>query len=980
MGCLNLDATKVVKRITKDIISARKDGNITTYAHDSIETAINGRDLTRRNQKTLDIRQEMLDHLVDHPEALENYHPSDVKFLNQIVNMTAQEVVELGEQVKKLREQGRMAKNLNDAAIKQRQDEMQSRLMSRMKTWTPQMGIVEGQEYMAKRANPVTKAIDTLYAKSLNETRFFDWLDQSMARYDGPFMEIFHNKFHDAQDNYLMGKMVRERAIMDVMKREGISPSDLLKGRDIPGIYNYSGEAIKRGSAIGIYLHSLNERGMMALKYGNFKYLRDQGAMAQFIKERLGDFNHGMDDVSVEAFSKKLADTILGSSPTLEASGVVRPALPEAQKMITDTLGERFQPLADSFGEWFKYTNDVEGAIRAVEGSLSSGERNIAKAILDDGNNNFESLDKVMRRVYNRSLKREESFSHISRLETSFTDTLIGEGESNDLISGKVSKSGLLDVAKGTTVDRLNITPQYQTPIDLNAVKVAMDNISESERIKAFAELARDWRAIIRAKDPTGKNPTIARMIRLNFGEKAAKTFLDNINIMTRGREVNPDNTMFSGSSSKMSAMALAFNFKTYIQMLTSVMRGFSYAHPDLMFRAILEATVNYDSTWQKAFEEAPQLKNRMTNYVIKQLKQSGQLNKVMDMGTMPISFMDQAACVAIYKAAKETAIRRGFSDDMAQRKGMDAVLLTQPAADIYETPAISRDKSVSWAMKFTSDRIAMFQGLIYEYPQLAKRILTEGLSKDTAAQLSMHLLATVLYGYAQSFSLRGNPDTDRGETWTGFGIDGIVRTMLGSIPLAGGALENWYRDRSLKSLDIFSAPIEQMRRTIKYLAQYRDEEGNIDYNSLYKGLLSGAGAVGYLTGKIPTTAISRGVRTVGFAMDQEYAQAFKEFLGIEHVERFQNVSSMLSKEVKDYDVAMKRGQISGLTPRIQLGFRFRDGRNQIRSLESDIKQLSASKMNEENKKVIISRKMDNIRSIKDRLLNAFDVMIKKGD
>ncbi|HKM05549.1 MAG TPA: hypothetical protein VJ869_01050, partial [Sphaerochaeta sp.] len=118
----------------------------------------------------------------------------------------------------------------------------------------------------------------------------------------------------------------------------------------------------------------------------------------------------------------------------------------------------------------------------------SSGFMAVVKAVQEDFNSQADRLNEVAVREFNKAMRKVEQYLPIHRKESSGSD--MRQQVAEDLFNAKAGANAT-GVAKGFTKDRIYISPDHQTPVNLDLMGVWNKSARQQEHFIAFAEYGR---------------------------------------------------------------------------------------------------------------------------------------------------------------------------------------------------------------------------------------------------------------------------------------------------------------------------------------------------------------------------------------------------------------------------------------------------------------------------------------------------------
>jgi len=982
------EARKIIKRLN----AAAEAGNVGWNAHQEIKGILDQYDLKRRSKETLRQRAELEAYLLEDPEAAGSVNPKDMKYLGRFANLTLDQLRELGERIENIRARGVEERNLKLAVDKERQDNMAAEMLAALPKRKPQYGIVAGRDGLRKQYRGpmglLRSAGDFVYAATLNLQRLMDYFDSGRGTFKGPWVRNWADKSNAARDEELRHRFRRTGSVEKTLKELGYRWRDFSEASSVPGVPVIDDKGARgmwtRENKMAVYLGMKDPGNARAILHGNFKILSSPKAAKEHVLNMLGNFNHELESDKVQALADDVVNSLFDRSPE---------NLGNAKKKILDALGDKGQMLADMIPETFRYVNDPEGAAQAVIDSMTDKEKAAAEAFSKDFIGNRDRIEQAHIDTTGVGFGDVKHYFPMRRLEFNSSQGIIDPETAEAMAEGKMQGGQLGKAEHGFTIDRQNVPDKAQQPIRLDAAAVWREAVEDQEHWAAYGELLRDLRAALMMRNPVDPDMTLPKQIRLHFGDGAWKALVEHYNVMATGHAPvsdGPVDRYVKAISQNMNVAYLAYSPSVWVQQLTSLARFMHTSGPGWLTKSLAKFIQSPQAFIKDIHEKDPQMRDRVPDYILRELTNDGAWDRFISAGMIPISVFDKFTCAIGWQAAYDYQLSLGASIEEAIREAQRSVILTQSASYIKDVSPILRSGGAAPMLKFMRDRIQHAQLLIYESPQLARRTLegdkgegggrgSEKARRAAWAGLAYLIMGQLLYGMVQRLVRGGPPDRDSGETVTDMVIDGVIGQALESIPIAGNTLENFRQGRYRGQGDFLSAPYVSMLRGFRGLSgALGDEEWDIDRAT--RGGLSLLEAAALMTGKIPFTAPRRLIHSGKLSYEGEITRALKTMIGMRNEDRFDKVASILSRERREFEERRRRGERIPASDRIRIAHRFAAYRRNIAEINRYIEtQRRRADISESTKRARISNAEAGVRRIKESALARFDELLKRG-
>ena|GEM_PF-4518872 len=944
------------RKIIKGLNAAAEADNINWDEHNEINGILDKYDLKQHRKSTLDRRAEMEAYLAENPEAGESFNPKDMKYLGRFTNLTLGQLRKLGEQINDIKARGKEKYIQWEAENRERQDNMFSDLSKPLPKPKPKYGATNGRsdtkiQYKGLKGF-LNSAKNFIYRATLPAQKFFDSLDKGLGKYKGPFVKNFVDRPNAARDMELTYIFKRTTSLEKALKGLGFEWKDFGKTSVVDGVPTVNGKPWKLEDKLSVYAGMQNEKHAKAILYGNLKNLSFPDAAKEFILDSL--VYQGVSEQEAASLANELTNKLFSRDTEDNVN--------QAKKLVLDKLGDEGKSIADMIQQEFKYVNNPEGAAQAIIDSLSANEKAAADLIMKDYAENIDRIEQAHIQAYGYGFNREKNYTPMWKLEFESNEGIIDADTAEALVGGKLQSGALGDVKRGFTINRQEISNENQQAVELGLMSIWKEAVKAQEHMAAYGGLLRDLRAVMRMRNPVNPDLTLGKQIRLAYGDGAWKTLIEHYNVMVNDKMIR-DTTDLGKAANKLShnmnIAYLAYNPGTYIKQTTSIARFLQFTDPIRMSSSLNRFIANPKEFLEAIYEKDPQMRDRVPDYIMRELKNEKWHEKGVNLGLVPISVFDKITCAVGWQAVYETNLAKGKSVKEATREAQRSVILTQPASHIKDVSPILRTGGVEGALtKFSRDRLARWGALTYDIPQSVRRIL-EGDVKGGGRQLIGTSAGIIIGSMIYQLVTQGIPDKDKKEKTSEWVVDAVISQVLDAIPVIGPGIEsirqgNFYSNDS----NPLAGPFTKTVRGITGFFKDKKERVFLD-------LLEGAGLA---TGKIPYTGLRRLYQSLNLLSEGETMRAAKTAIGMKNEDRFDKVASTLSNEFKEWVDKRKSGEKIPITDRLRQNERFKKAKQIISNIEKAIKNTKDKKR--------ISELENKIKKIKEEALKKFDEVI----
>jgi hypothetical protein len=370
-------------------------------------------------------------------------------------------------------------------------------------------------------------------------------------------------------------------------------------------------------------------------------------------------------------------------------------------------------------------------------------------------------------------------------------------------MTGSAAGGFQLYVEKGFTKNRINIAPEYQTPINLDAFHVWNNAVERQEHFIAYGGLVKDVNRIY--KDPVSP----ARVwIERRFGSEGIKRLnrvIDDF-ISPEGQKTKTalDETL-SGIRRNYAAAVLGWRATPIIkQYLTSPGAFMAYMKPWEYWAAHVKYFSDRRRIWDEICALSPRMKHRSASLVIEEAKQAarysydrkgGAIARLAEAGMGGLELVDNI-CVApgwwvLYNKEMERLSKDGETADLGVEERQvkaagyadDIIEKTQPSGRAETiSPMFKGNGELAKAfLQFQQSLNIIWQQTRYDLPVLVRRKQY----KQAAGQVMGYAMA----GLAVGLITIGFDDDDDDETKNKKITQWAMSQFTDTIPVAGSVV-----------------------------------------------------------------------------------------------------------------------------------------------------------------------------------------------
>ncbi len=412
-----------------------------------------------------------------------------------------------------------------------------------------------------------------------------------------------------------------------------------------------------------------------------------------------------------------------------------------------------------------------------VVAAMTAEEKLWAEFIIEEYADNWERIRNSVIETENRDVGRVINYTKMRRIgvDKSNKDNILGGFDYSDESD---YRNGIVEADKKFTLERQQIPPQYQMPIDTSLTRVWQGEIRKQEHYIAMAKLLKDLNAIVNDK-------AFADSVKSKFGDSIYKSLKDYLK-----RVADPDYYRtfddlenISRALRKNTAVAfLAYNLLTVAKQVPSLaLYAVNSSFSDLLMSAV-QVTISPKETYEAVLSNNPQIGHAAIVREMEELKHSNKstynfiIRKVGNAGLRGILEIDRAVRVIGENAVINKQMRDGLSITEASNKARQATLRTQPAAGAKDIASLyANNETLNWFTMFTNQLNQIYNVATEDIPAAYQ-------NKQFAEVMRSTIALSIVAAWIWSLQNKELPD-DVNDLW-----DAMADQSLSAIPVLGSA------------------------------------------------------------------------------------------------------------------------------------------------------------------------------------------------
>jgi hypothetical protein len=337
---------------------------------------------------------------------------------------------------------------------------------------------------------------------------------------------------------------------------------------------------------------------------------------------------------------------------------------------------------------------------KALAENLTDKERGVAQAIVDNFGDNFDRIKDVFFEMFNQDVGSQDFY--LPMIHTTATGEKTGHEEMAEALNIGTAKVNI-SVDKGMLLDRQDIPPWGQTPIELDIFKVFFKGVEREEHFAAFAPYIRKLNAIF--KQGNHGAGALQEKLTVMYGKFAMERLRNHINVLAAPESVRRDTAerMLDGLSGKAAMAEIGFNVASYLAQYPQSIAGFGgHVRPGEMLGAIVDYLKNPRLFDETVREKSTVMRRRVINYAqeyYNKMKESGKFTAAqlrIAKAAMKMQEIADTQTVSIgwWAVYQKEVKANGGNEEAAIARADEVVLDTQPTMDETELSPIFSGRS----------------------------------------------------------------------------------------------------------------------------------------------------------------------------------------------------------------------------------------------------------------------------------------------
>lgn len=413
------------------------------------------------------------------------------------------------------------------------------------------------------------------------------------------------------------------------------------------------------------------------------------------------------------------------------------------------------------------YGNNISEKLAAeIASKLTPKEKEFADLIISEYEQNYSRVREAHIGYANEDMGHETFYTPIRRMDVT-PNKYKSELAEEILVRNNLKKAY---VGKQFTIERKNIPREFQRPIRLGLYNTWLDQVPKQERYINLGEKVKKLQRM-------SSDPDFRQAVRDNFGP----SYLEAVEAYNN-RVANPQiykafTRLEKGSQTLRKNMVLAYlayNLVTMGKQLPSVLLYLPESGPWHLIAAGLQLAANPLETIKFVGDKDPQVKHRMIERELEEMKYSGRIMKMWGrFGMLGIKGVDKLAVTTGWLAVYNRNVGR-LGEEEAFRLAQNATLRTQPAAHAKDLSQLyTSSEFLNWALQFTNQLNQIYNIATYDLPQDIKR---GRLYKAFLSSLALATVSLVIW----TMSNRRIPE-DKEDV-----LDALLDEAMMAVPLVG--------------------------------------------------------------------------------------------------------------------------------------------------------------------------------------------------
>lgn len=515
-----------------------------------------------------------------------------------------------------------------------------------------------------------------IYKKSLNWARKAQMIDNGQK---GLVYNLTVEERRLHQDEYLNGVRDRMNKVKDLMKQLGVAEEDFYQPVKIQ-FPDGKVEEFTAGKLAYAMLAEKNERNLYAVAFGNL--------VTQIEKENMPGTSN------------------------------------QVNKQIEKLGMSRYKALKAQAEYYFEQHPNL---LKVVE-----------EGIVADWNNPevISRINKVLVEEYNKPMDVEGFYMTMHRQD--FNGTESAYRLQDDMYNLNAGKSATTP-AQGFKKSRIDISPEHQTPVDMDIYRVWADSVDDQENVIANVAYVRKLNRVFKNFGTRGVRSALVNA----YGQAMEEDLNNYINeianssLFTDTQEINGIVNKLRG---KLYPAYLGYKLSGIVlQGITSPMPFLQEVGPVELAKGLMQMSLHPVATWKKVCELSAYMENRSMNPAIDAIKKYASqytdskmkraYDSFLEKGTWGLEAIDRWAVTSGWIACYEKKLAELGGETVENVKAAahyadNVVRDTQPSGDVTEIAPLFKSKN-AFAQAFTQFQVSLnviWNNVTYDLPQSMKK------------------------------------------------------------------------------------------------------------------------------------------------------------------------------------------------------------------------------------------------------------------
>ncbi len=342
--------------------------------------------------------------------------------------------------------------------------------------------------------------------------------------------------------------------------------------------------------------------------------------------------------------------------------------------------------------------------------------------MIEEFEENFDRLEEAFVEVEEKRLEKEDNYLPMRRRELDYTP------DRRQILNELLERSTLKKAyaAKGFTISRQDIPPEFQKPVRLDLWSLWQEQVTRQEHFIHLGKLTADLHKITSGQG-------FRDAVREKYGDEYLKIIRD-----YNSRVANPQTYKAYGYFEKKSRMLrkhaaisyLGYNVVTQLKQLPSVL----FYMPDAGIQHLMSSAAEFASNPKGLIDKVrrldPQVAHPALERVLEELKISDRsvyeqwISRIGKNGMRGLYMMDSIARTigwnAVYRNALDPTTGDGATSEAeAIRQAQAVTLRTQPAANAKDISAIyTNSETMNWFLMFSNQLSKIYNIASYDMPR----------------------------------------------------------------------------------------------------------------------------------------------------------------------------------------------------------------------------------------------------------------------